>query len=105
VDRRAANQVEAVLFQVKKDDVANHVAVVVAGDELLRLAGSEVREAVDAEHREHFEGIPTLNVHVRHVVRLIEEDARIPPRTLFVSPVGELAGDDRVDIRSGLRIA
>ena len=105
VHRRASDQIESVLFEVKEDDVADHVAVVIAGDELLGLARSEILEAVHAEHGEHLERVRSLHVHVGHVVRLVEQDARVPPGALFVSPVRELAGDDRVDVRSGLRIA
>jgi hypothetical protein len=90
---------------MKQDHVADDVTVVIAGDELLSLARTEVVEAVHAEHREHLERVGALHVHVGHVVRLIEEDAGVPPGALLVSPVRELGGDDRVDVRPGLRIA
>jgi hypothetical protein len=61
-----------------------------------------VLEAVDAEIREHLERIRTLDVHVGHVMRLIEERTRFTPRSLFVSPVRELVANDRKRVRTDL---
>ena len=46
------DEVDAVLVEEEEDRVADHVAVVIAGDELLRLADLEVLERVDAERGE-----------------------------------------------------
>jgi hypothetical protein len=40
-----------------------------------------------------------------HVMRLIEQDAGVSPRALFVAPVRVLGWDDGIHIRADLRIA
>ena len=70
---RTADQIEFVLVEIKENRVADHVAVVVARDELLRLIDLEILEAVDAEIGEHLERVGALDVEIRHVVRLVEQ--------------------------------
>jgi hypothetical protein len=102
---RAADQVEAVRRKVEQDRVADHVAVVIARDKLLRRVDAEVVERVDAEPCEHLERVAAFDVEVRHVVRLIEQRAGLTPRTLLVAPVSELARHDRERVRPDLRVA
>jgi hypothetical protein len=90
---------------VKKNRVTDHEAVVVAGDELLRLIHLEVLERVDAEIREQLQRVRSLDVQIRHVMRLVEQRTRLSPRPLFVAPVGELRPDHRERVRPRLRMA
>ena len=66
--------------------------------------GSEILKTVYSQTGQHFQRVGTFHMHIRHVVGLIEENRGLAPCTLFVSPVGVLAWDHRVDVRSGLRI-
>ncbi len=102
---RTAHEDDAVLGHAEEDPVADHVPVVVAGDELLRLVDGEALEAVDAELREQRDDIGALDVQVGHVVRLVEQRAGLPPGALLVAPVGELTRHLRIDIRPDLRVA
>src|SRR6202161_138434 len=52
---RAADQIEAVLIEIEENRIADHVTVMVTGDELLGLAGLEILEAVDAKIVEEFQ--------------------------------------------------
>jgi hypothetical protein len=105
VHRRPADQVEAVLLEMEQYDVADDVAVVVAGDELLGLVRTEVLKAIDPETLEHLRRVRPLHVHIGHVVRLVEQDRGLAPGALFVSPVRELRRHDGIDVRAGLRLA
>jgi hypothetical protein len=96
--RRPADELIDVLLQVEEDAIADHVAVVVAGHELLCLAGGEVLERVDAGIRQQLQRIRTFDEDVRHVPGLVVEHAGLTPRPLLVAPVGELRGLDRVDV-------
>ncbi len=102
---RATDEAHAVLVEEEEDRVADDVAVVVAGDELLGLADLEARERVDAEVGEQADDVRAFEVEVGHVVRLVEERGGLAPRDLLVHPVRELARDGRVDIRPDLRVA
>ncbi len=105
VHRRTADQVEAVAAQVRQHDVADHVAVVVTGDELLRLVGLEALEAVDAQVGEELQSVRTFHIHVGHVIGLVEEHTGFLPGALFIPPVGVLGRNDRINIGAGLRVA
>jgi hypothetical protein len=102
---RAPDEAEAILVEVEEDRVADHVAVVVDRDELLRLVHGEGLEAVHAGGLEQLQRIGALDVEVGHVVRLVEETARLPPGVLLVAPVRELGGDLRVHVGPDLRVA
>ena len=39
------------------------------------------------------------------MVRLIEQHGRVAPRLLLAAPVGELGGDDRIDVGADLGVA
>jgi hypothetical protein len=103
--RRASDEAQSLLIEIKEDRVADHVPLVVAGDELLRLIDPEIPEAVDSEIREHFESVAALDIQVRHVMGLVEERARLAPRALFVSPVRELGAHHRKGVGSDLRVS
>jgi hypothetical protein len=96
---------EVVLLEVEQDSVADDVAAVAAGNELLRAIDREVREAVDGEVGRELDGIRPLDVDVDHVVRLIEQHRRLAPRCLLVAPVRELRGHYRVDVGADARVA
>ena len=104
VGRGATDEVDAVLVEEEEDRVADHVAVVVHGDELLRLADLEVLERVDAERGEELDDVRPLDVEVGHVVRLVEQRRRLTPGDLLVHPIRELARDARVDVRPDLGV-
>ena len=76
---RPPDQIEGILRKMKKDGISDHVAVVVAGDELLGLVDGKVPDAVDAEVRQQLECLGTLDVHVGHVVRLVEQHGGLLP--------------------------
>ena len=46
---RAADEIEAVFVEIEENGVADHVAVMAAGDELLGLIHLEILESVYAE--------------------------------------------------------
>ena len=99
-----ADEADPVLLQVEEDRVPDHVAVVVAHDELLRLVRREVLERVHAEVGEELDRVRALDLEVQHVVRLVEERAGLAPRHLLVPPVRELGRHRRVDVRPDLRV-
>ncbi len=105
VHRRATDDVESLPAQVSQNDVADDVAVVAARDELLRLVRLEALDAVDAEIRDELQCILALDVHVRHVIGLVEEHAGLLPCTLLVAPVRVLGRNDRVHVGTGLGVA
>ena len=91
VERRCApDEVVGVLGQGEQDHIADDVALGRAGDEVLGLAGREAVEAVDAEPGEQGQRVGAFHGELRHVERLVEEDAGLLPRLLLVSPVREL---------------
>ena len=105
VRRGAPDEAEQVVVEIEEDRVADHIAVVVAGHELLGLVDGEILKAVDGEIGQQSEGVRAFDVQVRHVVRLVEEAARRAPCMLLVAPVGELARIPRVHVRPDLRVA
>ena len=101
----SADVAQLVLLEVEQDAVADDVAVVAAGRELLGAVDGELREAVGREVRDELKGVRSFEVLLDHVVRLIEEHAGLAPGALLVAPVGVLGGHDGVDVRADLRIA
>jgi hypothetical protein len=102
---RSSDEIESIFVQIEKDRVADHISVVIARHKLFGLVDLEGLERVDAEFRKQPECIRTLDIKVRHVMRLIEESTSFPPRPLFVSPVGEFGAHDGECIRADLRIS
>src|SRR5690606_2055828 len=49
--------------------------------------------------------VRSLHVHVGHVMRLIEQSARLAPGALLVAPVRKLGRDHRKRVRPDLRVA
>ena len=90
---------------MKQNPVADHIAVVAAGNELLGAVDRELRKAIDRQMGEQLEGVGPLDEQIHHVVGLIEEHAGLPPGLLLVAPVGEFGRDHRIDVGSDLRIA
>ena len=84
---RAADEVEPVLLELEEDHVADHVALRGARHEVLRPVDAEALEAVDRETREQGRRVRPFHRQIVHVVRLVEEDARLLPRALLVPPV------------------
>ena len=103
--RDAAHEIELVFSEVEQDHVADHVAVVAAGDELLGLVDGEVGEAVDAQPCEQLHGVRSFNSQVGHVVRLVEEHAGLLPRLHLVPPVGVFGRYAGIHVRSRLLIS
>jgi hypothetical protein len=95
--RRNADGLVFVLLEVEEDVVADDVAVVVDGDELLRHVDRKFRDAVDGELADHFQRVGTFDVEIRHVVRLIEQDRGAAPSLLLVAPIRELLHHARDD--------
>jgi hypothetical protein len=104
VNGRAADEQQLIFVQVKEDRVANHVAVVIAADELLRLVHRIILETVDACRRHQLDRVRAFDPHVGHVVRLIEQHARLLPRALFIPPIRKLGRHHGIDVRTELRI-
>jgi hypothetical protein len=98
------DHVEAILLGPEDDDVADHVAVVAAGHEVLGLRGGEALEAVDGQTGQEPVGVRSRHRELGHVVGLIEENRGVAPGPLLVTPVGELRGDHGVDVRSDLGV-
>ena len=101
----ASHEQQLVLVEIEEDAVADDVAVVTARHHLLGLVRLEIRKAVDGRVRDQLERIRSLDGEFRHVMRLVEQHRGLAPCTLLVAPVGELVRDDRIDIRSDLRVA
>ena len=99
--RNASDEVELIRGQVEQDHVADHVAVVVAGHELLGFVHREAGEAVDAQVREQFQGVRSFHRQIGHVVGLVEEHAGLLPRLRLVPPVGEFRRHAGIDVGPG----
>jgi hypothetical protein len=102
---RAPHENHLVLFQVKQDTVADYIAVIAAGSELLGSIDRELGKCIEAKVGDELECIRSLDVKIRHVVGLVKENTALAPGALFVAPVRVLGGDNRVDVGSDLRIA
>src|SRR5204862_339414 len=88
-----------------EDRVTDHIPLVAAADELLRLIHFEILEAVDRQIGQQSQRVGALDIKVGHVMRLIEQRACLPPRLLLIPPIGELRPYNREGIRPDLRIA
>ena len=104
-DWRPADEAEPVRLEMKQDAVADHVAVVVARNELLCLVRREARERVHADVAEELERVGPFDVALHHVVALIEEHAALLPCALLVAPIRVLRRDHGIDVRRRLRVA
>ena len=102
--RRTAHEIELVFGVVEHDDVADDVAVVAQGSELLGAVGHATLEGIARQVVQHLEGVGPGHQQFRHVVRLVEQDGRIAPRLLLVAPVAELRRHLRIDVRPDPRI-
>ena len=102
--RGAADKCQLVLFERKQDAVADDLAVVIARSELFGAVERKVCEGVEPEMGHEFYGIGAFNIQVHHVVREVEHDGALSPRTLFVAPVRVFGRDHRIDIGADLRI-
>src|SRR5215210_4984270 len=89
---RPPNEVEPILVQIEENRITDHVSIMIACDKLLGFVNFEVLEAVYAEIGEQPECVRTFDIEIRHMKRLFEENAGLPPGTLLISPVGELGG-------------
>src|SRR5215203_2257120 len=88
---------------MEENRITDHVSIMIACDKLLGLVDFEVLEVVYAEIGEQPECVRTFDIEIRHVERLFEENAGLPPGTLLVSPVRELGGS-RKCIGTDLRV-
>ncbi len=105
VCRRAPDETEQIVVEVEENGIADDIAVVVAGDELLGLVDGKIVKAIDGKIRQQPERVGSLDVEIRHVVRLVEETGCLAPGPLLVAPVREFARHARIDIRADLRVA
>ncbi len=103
--RRTADQIELVFRQVEQDHIADHVAIMAAGHELLGLVGRKALETVDAEPVEKRECVRAFHHQFGHVVGLVEQHAAFRPRALFIPPVRVFGGHARIHVRPRLLIA
>ncbi len=71
-----ADKVERVLAEMEQDGIADEIALVVDGDELLRPVDLEVREAVHAGVAQQLQRVGARDEQVGHVVRLVEQRDR-----------------------------
>ena len=101
--RRNADGLVFVLLEVEQDVVADDVAVVIDGDELLGHVDRELRDAVDGELADQLERVRPLDVQVGHVVRLVEQHRGPAPGHLLVAPIREFLHHARHDCRGRLR--
>ena len=65
--RRTTDQIKALIIEIEQNDVADDIAIGRARHELLRLAGDEALEAVDAETIEQRERAGAFDKQFRHV--------------------------------------
>src|SRR5215212_10546726 len=86
------HEIESILVQIEENRITDHVSITIACDKLLGLVDFEVLEVVYAETGEQPECIRTFDIEIRHMKRLFEEDAGLPPGTLLISPVRKLGG-------------
>jgi hypothetical protein len=83
-----ADHADLVLGVAEEDGVADHVAVVIAGHDLLGLVRPEVLQRVDRDIGEQAPDVRALEIDVLHVEGLVEEDDGVLPGLLLVAPVG-----------------
>ncbi len=106
VRRRIAADIDHAVFgEIEQDAVADDMAIGRDRRELLGLVDGEILERVGRQVRQQLDGVRSLDEQVDHVVRLVEQDAGIPPGSLFVAPIGEFRRDNRIDIGADLRVA
>src|SRR5215218_833789 len=94
---------EPILVQIEENRITDHVSMMIACDKLLGIVSFEVLEIVYAEIGEQPECVRTFDIEIRHMKRLIEENAGLPPGTLLIPPVRELGGS-RKGIGTYLRV-
>src|SRR5580658_2228203 len=104
MSRRTADKIEFVFVQIKKDGIPNYVSIMVTRNKLLSLIHLEILIAIYAQVRQQFERVWTLDIEIRHVVRLVEQSAALLPGALFIPPVSEFGAHHWKGIGSNLRI-
>ena len=101
---RAPHKHQLVGLQVKQNPVADYMTVVAAGSQLFRSVYGEFGETIEAEIRSQLHRIRPFDVKVGHMVGLVEQNAAVAPRALFIPPVAVLGGNHRIDISAYLRV-
>src|SRR5687767_8519342 len=86
------DEIEPILVQMEENRITDHVTILIACNKLLGLVDFEGLEVVHAEIGEQPECVRTFDIEIRHMKRLLEEDASLPPGTLLIPPVRELGG-------------
>ncbi len=71
----APDEIEQILVQVEQDHVADDEAVPAHRHELFGFVDFETLEAVDSQLLQEFAGIRPGNIHVRHVIGLLNRIA------------------------------
>src|SRR5215203_2825272 len=83
------DKIEPIFVQIEENRITDHVSIMIACDKLLGFVNFEVLEVVYAEIGEQLECVRTFDIEIRHMKRLFEENAGLPPGTLLISPVRE----------------
>src|SRR5215207_1333285 len=100
---RSSNKIDLILVQIEENRITDHVSIMIACDKLLGFVDFKVLEVVYAEIGEQLECVRTFDIEIRHMKRLFEENAGLPPGTLLISPVCKLGGS-RKGIGTYLRV-
>ncbi len=103
--RRSPHQIELIRAEVEEDHVANDIAVVSAGHELLRFVDRKALKTVHSEIGQELDRARPFHQQIRHVIGLIEEDTRLLPGTLFIAPIGVFRGNAGIDVRTDLLVS
>src|SRR5579863_1392596 len=101
---RAPHKYQPVGLQVKQNAVADYMPVVAARCQLFSSVYGEFGETIEAEIRSQLHRVGPFHVEVGHVVGLVEQNAAVAPRALFIPPVAVFGGNHRIDIRAYLRV-
>src|SRR5688572_1333682 len=97
------DEIEPFLVQIEENRITDHISIMIACNKLFGLVYFEGLEVVYAEIGEQPECVRTFDIEIRHMKRLFEEDASLPPGTLLIHPVREL-GSSRKCIGTYLRV-
>src|SRR5215203_4275651 len=97
------DEIEPILVQIEENRITEHVSIMIACDKLLGFVNFKSLEVVYAEIGEQPECIRTFDIEIRHMKRLLEENAGLPPGTLFIPPVRVLGGS-RKGVGTYLRV-
>src|SRR5690625_4879697 len=102
--RGAADVDVGAVHFVEEDTVTDDVARRGGGHVLLGAVDREVGNRVDRGVGDELQGVLTADEQVVHVVGLVVQHRGVAPCGLFVAPVVEFRGHDRVDVGTDLGV-